>query len=350
METERHTSSDRKIRYAVVGLGRVAQSAVLPAFEHARENSALVALVSSDPEKRAALAKRYHVEHVAGYDELESVARSVDAVYVAVPNALHRDFAERAAAAGLHVLCEKPMATTVEDCEAMIAAARACGVRLMIGYRLHFEPAQLRAFERVWSGEIGAPVAFSSVFSHAVRQGDVRTRADLGGGALFDMGVDCIHAARRLFRDEPLTVQALQLEGAGGVDEVTVAVLGFAGGRVAQITCHQGAADVSELRIVGTRGDVRLEPAYDPARRVEAHVTVAGATDTRTSRRDPLAAQIVHFSDAILRGEDPEPAGEEGLCDVRVIQAIRVSARSARPVRLAPWEHAQRPARERAWA
>lgn len=171
-----------RVRYVVVGAGNIAQVAVLPAFAHARENSELVAIASDDPEKREALGKKYGTA-TGTYPELESLIESsaADAVYIAVPNTRHREFAERAAKAGVHVLCEKPMAMTSGDCHAMIEACDAAGVRLMVGYRLHFEETNLRAVEIIRSGVLGEPRFFSAVFSQQVRLGDIRTRANTGG-------------------------------------------------------------------------------------------------------------------------------------------------------------------------
>lgn len=196
------TSEAKRVRYAVVGLGNIAQVAVLPAFARARENSELVALVSADEAKRRVLAERYGVPVTGPYEELEQVIddAAVDAVCVALPNSLHREITGRAARAGAHVLCEKPMATTVEDCQAMCRSTGTAGFKLMIAYRLHFEEANLRAIRRIRSGEIGEPRIFSSVVSRQVRPGDIRTRDDLGGGALFDAGIDCLNAARYLSR------------------------------------------------------------------------------------------------------------------------------------------------------
>jgi glucose-fructose oxidoreductase len=129
----------RKIRYAVVGLGYISQVAILPAFVHARENSELAALVSGDPGKRKALAKRYRVPRTYTYEEYaDCLASGIGAVYIALPNSLHREYTENAARAGIHVLCEKPMAVTEADCQSMIDAATKGNIKLMIAYRLHF--------------------------------------------------------------------------------------------------------------------------------------------------------------------------------------------------------------------
>ncbi len=140
-----------KIRYAVVGLGYIAQIAVLPAFAHAGKNSELTALVSDDPLKLKRLGRKYNVTSTYSYDQYDACLKSgeIDAVYIALPNNMHREYTERAARAGVHVLCEKPMAVTVRECEAMIEATEQNRVKLMIAYRLHFEEANLKAAEIV---------------------------------------------------------------------------------------------------------------------------------------------------------------------------------------------------------
>src|SRR5438477_2415888 len=147
----RRTTPTRKIRYAVVGLGHIAQVAVLPAFKNSK-NSELVAIVSGESEKREKLGKKYRLEHVYSYEDYDRALSEVDAVYIALPNHLHREYAVRAAQAGVHVLCEKPMAVTEDDWRAMIDAADENGVKLMIDYRLHFEAGNLEAMRLSKSG------------------------------------------------------------------------------------------------------------------------------------------------------------------------------------------------------
>jgi predicted dehydrogenase len=352
MDHKRHADSHStpKIRYAVIGLGNIAQVAVLPAFEHAKENSELVALISSDPEKLRALGKRYDVELTGSYDDVPSLLSRglIDAAYIALPNSEHRKMTEIVAERGVHVLCEKPMAMTVGDCEAMIQATDEHGVKLMIAYRLHFEKANMTAVERIRHGTIGEPVFFSSVFGHRVRQGDIRTRDDLGGGALFDMGVYCVNAARYVFRAEPEEVFATQLFGTderfSDVDATTTAVLRFPEQRVAQFTASQSCADVAEFRVVGSKGDVRLDPAYEYAGPRKEYLTVEGNTKQTThSKSDQFAPEIVYFSQCILDDVDPEPSGEEGLADIRILEAISQSARTGKLVKLPFFARRQRP-------
>ena len=226
----------RQIRYAVVGCGHIAQVAVLPGFANARRNSTLAALVSGDVVKRKALSEKYGVETTYSYEEYAECLKQADAVYIALPNSMHCEYAVRAARAGVHVLVEKPMAVTEEECEEMNRAAREAGVQLMVAYRLHFERANLEAGEIARSGRIGEPRVFNSTFCTPVVPGNIRVKKDLGGGVLYDIGIYCINAARALFRDEPHEVEALTSGALDEVEESVSAVLRFSGGNARAIT------------------------------------------------------------------------------------------------------------------
>jgi len=337
--------TDRKVRYAVLGAGNIAQMAVLPAFKHAKETSELVAIISGDPEKQRELGEKYDAQLTGSYEDIEDVlkAGAIDAVYIATPNSLHKAHALRAAAAGAHVLCEKPLATSVEDGEAIAAACQDAGVKLMVAYRLHFEEATLKAIELVKAGKLGDPRIFESVFSHVVRPGDIRDRPETGGGAMLDLGVYCVNAARNLFRDEPVLAFATAQES-NGVDQTTTAILQFPHGRVAHFSVSNQTAGVSTYRISGTDGDLRVEPAYEYFGELKHHLTVDGKLSTQTfGKRDQFAPELEYFSRCILEDLTPEPDAEEGLNDIRVIEAILESAASGKPVPLEPRQRAKRP-------
>src|SRR5256885_1830541 len=191
------------IGYAVVGLGHIAQTAVLPAFVNAR-NARLAALVSDDKKKREKLSRKYGAPAYS-YDEYDECLRrdDVDAVYIALPNTMHAEYTVRAAELGAHVLCEKPMATSEADCRRMMSACEEAGVKLMIAYRLHLQPANLEAVRVVKSGKIGEPRFFSSDFSYQVNAGNIRTQRETGGGPILDIRIYCVNAARHLVRNEP---------------------------------------------------------------------------------------------------------------------------------------------------
>jgi predicted dehydrogenase len=334
-------SSKNKVRYAVVGLGHIAQAAVLPAFKNA-DNSELFAIVSGDLDKLKTVGKQYSLEHLYCYKDYGRVLSNVDAVYIALPNHLHREYAVRAAAAGVHVLCEKPMAVTQEECRAMIKAAEQNDVKLMIAYRLHFEAGNLEAIEIAKSGRLGDLRFFTSEFSQQVAEENVRVSetAQKGGGSVYDMGVYCINAARYLFQSEPIEVSAVSARKGDDdrflrVEEMASVTLRFPDERLASFTCSFGAAHVGRYSLFGTKGVLRADPAYGYAMPIEHEIEIGGKTKKKTfPKRDQFAAELVYFSDCILTDKDPEPSGYEGLLDVKVIEAIYESVRTGKAVRL----------------
>lgn len=349
----RRNSRD-KIRYAVVGLGHIAQVAVLPAFK-STSNSELFALVSSDPEKLNKLGKKYALEHLYSYQDYSRVLSNVDAVFIALPNHMHREYAVRAVAAGVHVLCEKPMAPTAVDCQAMIDAAEQNGAKLMIGYRLHFEAGNLEAIRLANSGKLGDIRFFTSEFAQQIADGNVRATepATRGGGPLFDMGVYCINAARYLFRAEPIEVTAIADRKPENrfikVQEMFSVAMRFPEQRLANFTCSFGAADVSRYTLVGSKGSLRADPAYEYAEGIKFEVTIGEKTKKKSfPKRDQFAAEIDYFSDCIVKNKEPEPSGREGLADVRVIEAIYESVRTRRTVPVRGVSHEKSPMHHRA--
>jgi glucose-fructose oxidoreductase len=342
----KHTRVPRAkpVRFAVVGLGHIAQVAVLPAFAHTGPRARLQAIVSGDPEKLRDVGDRYDVAARGGYEDLDRLLAECDAVYIATPNSAHASHAARAARAGVHVLCEKPLASTTADATAMIAACRDAGVLLMTAYRLHFDPLAVEALSRLRAGDIGEVKYFASSFSMTVKPGNIRTRPDLGGGTLFDLGVYCINAARTTLDGEPSRVFARAAPGgrAGlpGIDEMTSALLEFDNGCQATFTTSFAAADVSSFRVVGTEGDLVMQPAYEYVEPLEYTLTSGGRPLHRKGRRrDQFAAEILYFADCIRQGRAPEPSGEEGARDVRVVEALYESAQRDAPVDLPPEGH-----------
>ncbi|MDI9638025.1 Gfo/Idh/MocA family oxidoreductase [Geitlerinema splendidum] len=356
--TSSHSSStngDRKIRYAVVGLGWFAQEAAMPAFAEA-ENSELVALVSDDSTKLKELSQKYGINRTYSYEEYEDCLTSgeVDAVYIALPNHRHCEYTVRAAKQAIHVLCEKPMAVTEDECEQMIQACNDNDVKLAIAYRLHLEPANMQAVEIVRSGKIGEPRIFNSVFTQQVtEEGNIRLRDVTGGGTLNDIGIYCINAARYLFQDEPIEVYAVAANKGeqrfAEVEEMSSAILRFPDERLATFTVSFGAAKVSTYQIVGTKGDLRVDPAYAWHGELKHYLTIDGETQEQSfPPHSQLAAEFTYFSDCILNNTDPEPSGMEGLNDVRIIRALYQSIEQGQPVPLEPLDYHQRPTKDNA--
>ena len=346
----------KKIRYAVVGLGHISQAALLPAFKNVK-NSELVALVSDDDEKRKELAKRYRLDPAStySYEEYEQCLNSgdIDAVYIGLPNHLHREYTVQAARAGVHVLCEKPMAVNEKECKEMIAASEESGTKLMIAYRLHFEEANLEAMKIATSGKLGDLRIFSAIFSQQIAEDNVRATEpeSRGGGSLFDMGVYCINAARYIFRDEPIEVLAANANN-GEIRfrqnaEMTMAILRFPAERLAVFTSSFGAMKTSEYSVVGTNGRLRLSPAFDYSLPLAYELVIGEKKPARKkfAKHDQFGAEVEYFSDCILRDRQPEPSGIEGLADIRIVEAILESAANRKPVQIQASERHARPSK-----
>jgi glucose-fructose oxidoreductase len=334
------SESSVKIRYAAVGMGWFAQESVLPSFKNAKENSVLAAIVSGDAKKRDELSAKYGVE-AFDYESYESLLASgrIDAVYIVVPNSEHARFAIPAARHGIHVLCEKPLAGTVEDAAAITEACNAAGVKLMTAYRLHFEEGNLSVVDLVRKGEIGDPRIFDSVFTMQVREDNARLKSSLHGGPLRDIGIYCINAARYLFQAEPFEVTATHVSSSdprfNEVPEITSATLRFPGGRIAQFVCGFGESNVNYYRITGSTASIRMEPAYSHDATIIRYVSKEGTTEeAKFKARDQIGPEIVYFSQCIIENRPPEPAGAEGVIDLEIIEAIDRSAQERRPVSL----------------
>ncbi|MEO6202106.1 MAG: Gfo/Idh/MocA family oxidoreductase [Nitrospirales bacterium] len=320
----------------------MAQVAVLPAFAHAKKNSELAAFISDDSKKLKQLGRKYGITGLYSYDQYEECLEreKIDAVYIALPNHLHCEYTVRAAKSGVHVLREKPMALSDKECEAMIRTADHHGIKLMVAYRLHFEEANLRAIQLVQSGKIGEPRYFQSAFSLPVKdKNNIRLREETGGGTLWDIGIYCLNASRNLFHAEPIEVFATTVgQGRGRfeeVEEMSAVTLRFPDNRLGSFICSFGAADVSEFRIVGTKGQLRVTSAYEYVEPITHYLTVNGKEKKHVfSKRDQFAPQLLKFSDAIVNNTVPEPAGDEGLHDVRIIEALYRSAEIGQPVSL----------------
>ena len=342
------------VRFAVIGQGHFAQSAVLPAFEHA-DGCQLQALFSDDETKLRTLKRKYQVAAALGYGQyIEYLASGeVDAVYIALPNDMHAEYAIHAARAGVHVLCEKPLAVDAEEARRIVEACEENRVKLMVAYRLHFEAANLEAIERVNRGEIGRPRFVSTAFSMQVREGDIRTQREHGGGPLLDLGIYCVNGARNLFRAEPVSAAALSAKTETDprfeeIDEQVSAVLRFPDERLAQLTCGFGAYDCSTLRVVGDKGSLRLEPAFDHSTDLVLHTDIKGKKPSRKvfKQRDQIAAELVAFARCVRDDEQPEPSGEEGVADLRVLDAIQRSLDSGRAEAVEGVRRTQRPSKK----
>jgi predicted dehydrogenase len=339
----------RKVRYAVVSLGDIAQEALLPGVAHTG-NSEVTAFVTGDPEKARELGKRYGVDHCYGYDDYERLLGSgeIDAVYIASPNWRHAEFAIPALKAGIHVLCEKPLDVSSEKGRAIAEAAAASSAKLMVAYRLHFEPATLDAIRRIRAGELGDLVAFTSCFGQMVDPANHRATNGELAGPLLDMAPYPINATRYLFGEEPLEVAAAVASrhpefGLGDMDDTVAVTLRFPSNRLAQFTVSYVTNGVDSLIVAGTKGSIHMSPAYGYHASLEQN-RIVGSKKTHQSYKhtDQFGGELRYFSDCILHDRDPEPDGEEGLADLRVVDGIREAIRTGRAVTLPPFLRTRR--------
>jgi predicted dehydrogenase len=340
----------RKIRFALVGLGHIAQVAIIPGFKQTK-HAELVALVSGDARKRGRLGKELSISRIYSYEEFDRCLAdpTVDAVFIALPNDLHCEYVIRAAAAGKHIICEKPLANAADEAREMIRSAAIHGVELMTAYRLHHEPAHLATLELIRSGKLGEARYFTSSFSYQVTDpGNIRLQSRRGGGPMLDIGIYCINAARQFFGAEPVEVSAFFARTRDRrfeeVEESATVMLRFPQGRLASFAVSFGASSVSRCLWVGTKGSVALEPAFEYAEALRQIVVIDDKPKEKTfPHTDQFGGEIDAFSRCLLEDRPIEPSGEEGLADLRIIDAIFASARTGQTVRLKPFSRSLRP-------
>jgi len=326
----------RKIGYAVIGLGRIA-SHFMPGAR-ATDNSQVTALVSGHREKAERLAAEYGIppSSIYNYDNFDQIAYNptVDAVYVALPNSMHAEYTIRAARAGKHVLCEKPMATSVADCQAMIAACKAANVKLMIAYRCHYEPTNLRAIKLIREGAIGQVQSIVSPFGFNIAPGEWRlSRRMAGGGPLFDVGIYSLNACRYLTGEEPEHISAVAstLDRDGrfyDVEENVAWTMKFPSGAVASCSTTYGANMEGYYKVYGSKGWLQVDQAF-VYQGLRLRADFSGTQlDEVNPARDPshFMAETAHFSRSIQNDEESRTPGEEGLRDMRYIAEIYRSA------------------------
>jgi predicted dehydrogenase len=332
----------RRLGYALVGLGKLSGGQLAPALQttaHCR----LTGLVSGHPEKARQWAQQYGVpeKNVYDYDNFDSIKDNpdIDIVYVVLPNSMHAEFTIRAAKAGKHVLCEKPMAVTVNECDEMIAACRAAGQKLAIAYRLHFEPYNLEmarlAREKVFGGlkVVEATVGFAIGDPTQWRL----RKALAGGGSLVDLGIYALQAARCISGEEPIAVSAQQgLTDSVKFREVEESILfdlRFPSGVVA--TCASSyATTLNRYRAGAERGWFELAPAMSYHGIRGRSSGPGGLTEMQFPDVDQFAAEMDDFAECILSDRPTSVPGEEGRRDVRIITAIYEAAASGKTVAL----------------
>jgi predicted dehydrogenase len=342
-----------KVGFAVVGLGNIAQTAVLPAF-HRSHRARLVALLSGDKKKASRLAREFSADSAYSYEEYATCLAdpNVNAVYIATPQGEHEPFAVEAAAAGKHVLCEKPLAATIDQALRMIAACRKHGVLLMTAYRKFFEPSTVYLKKLIRDQALGRidviHTAFSELNGTATSPAWLRNAKLAGGGPLMDLGVYCVNTSRWLVDEDPVAVSAQSWKHDASrfreVEEGVAFRMNFASGLVVQGSSTYSSVMSSFLSVQGSKGWALLAPAFtfEHARNLVGNAS--GRSIHRTFKIvDEFAPQLDAFAAAIQTGTAVEADGIQGLRDLSIIAAIYEAARTQTTVRV-KYDHSERSA------
>lgn len=333
------SASDKKFRWCIVGLGRISMDHFMPAVELSKSGK-ITALVSGHREKAEKQAAQYNVPSpsIYSYENYDEIAQNkdIDAVYIALPNSMHAEYTIRAAKAGKHVLCEKPMATSVADCKAMIEACRKHNVKLMIAYRCQYNPLHVKAIELIRSGQIGQLQIVESAFGFPIQPGEWRLNKKMaGGGPLMDVGIYSLNACRYLTCEEPGDIKAnsstIDHDGRfAEVEENDGWTMKFPSGILASCTTTYGGdtGGGGFFKVHGSKGWIAMEPAFPyEGKHLTAH-TASGDIDEPEPDKDPwdFVRQADHLAECAWQNKEPKTPGEEGLRDISLMSQIYVAA------------------------
>ena len=340
-----------KVGFAVVGLGGYAMGQILPNFKNTKHCKP-VALVTGEPDaKGKKVAEQYGIDpaKVCNYEQMVERLKgdeAIQVVYVITPTGLHLDHALAGFAAGKHVLCEKPMATDEHECDRMIAAAKDAGKRLMIGYRVQYDPYNLRAIEWARNKKFG-PVRHVDAQISFNTGGELTWRNDPklngGGGPLMDLGIYSLQAARYITGEEPTSLTATVYRPEDdkrfppGVESRVAWTFQFPGGATATCGTAWDMAGQNFYRVVCAKGTYELEPATSYGGRRMFTLNGQGRRDEVTDLPDnpnQFAAMLDHMAECVMQDKQPKTPGEEGRRDVFLMKRIYDAGRTGGAVKL----------------
>lgn len=319
----------RKIRWGVLSTSNIGRVAVIPAIQQST-NGELVAVASRDPQKASAFTAKLGIPANFGSYEALLSSKDVDAVYVPLPNSLHREWTIKAAEAKKHVLCEKPLAMNAAECKDMDDAARRNQVKLMEAFMYRFHPQTQKVLDLVRSGAIGDLRLIHSAFTFRVTNpGNIRLQPQLGGGSLMDVGSYCVNISRTIAGQEPVEVQAYANWSSTGVDDQMLCNLRFPNGLLAQFDCSLILNRREFYQLVGTEGTIDVPVAFLPDTDQTTVRLQKGANETlhQIPGVDEYRLMVEHFANCILNDEPPRYPPAEAAANMRVIDALYRSAR-----------------------
>ncbi len=321
---------DRTLRWGVISTANIGRAAVNPAIQ-ASANGELVAVASRDGSRARAFADQWGIPRSHATYEALLEDDAVDAVYIPLPNSLHRAWTIRAAEAGKHVLCEKPLALNASECREMGAAAREHGVKLMEAFMYRFHPRTERVVEMARSGALGKLEMVRSAFTFRLNRPDnIRLDPELGGGSLMDVGCYCVNVIRTSTGAEPVEVQAVSTPAPSGVDARMVGTLRFADGLFAPFDSALTMERREVYEVAGTDAWLQVPDAFLPG---EADVSFfehrrgGDVVEHQVPGADEYRLMVEHFADCVLNDREPRYGADEAAASMRVIEALYESAR-----------------------
>jgi D-xylose 1-dehydrogenase (NADP+, D-xylono-1,5-lactone-forming) len=324
----------RKVRWGVISTADIAQTQVIPAI--LRSEQAKIVAIASRGEKASAVAEKFSIPYYyESYEEL-LINQEVEAVYIPLPNHLHKQWVVEAAKYGKHILVEKPAALTAEETQEMVRVCQENNVKFMEAFMYQFHPQHQRVKELIASDEIGEIKYMRASFSFFLeeRKENIRMNKEMGGGSIYDVGCYCIHAIRNLLESEPVTVKAFaELDPQTGIDLSAIVYMKLENGINCVFDCSFDMSFRQEYEIVGTKGRITVPHAYRPD--VVGHDTVihiGGRSEIVPG--DQYKLQIDHFSKAILEDFQPSFSVENTLQNMRVIDACYESIEKGQEITL----------------
>lgn len=329
----------KTVRWGILGNAGIARKALIPAIKEA-SHAELTGIASQSGKEREAAEEFGFEKH---YDSYEALLEDpgIDAVYIPLPNALHAEWTKKAAAAGKHVLCEKPAALTAEEAKEMIEACETNGVLFMEAFMYQFHPQHDRVKAIIASGEIGQVKLLRSRFSFQLHDGEnVRLNPELGGGALYDVGCYCIHSSRYLLNEEPIQAYAqANKDPKYKVDMTTSGLLTFPGAVQALFDCSFETSAQEHYEVIGDKGTIRVQGPFRPDKNSDGKGRIVVTTENGETKEERVAGeayilQVEHFSRCVLDGTAPKYSGEQTLRNMKVIDACYQSIRTGEAVKL----------------
>jgi len=325
-----------RVNWGILGTASIARRRFVPAMGLAKKAS-LVAIASREEEKARAFARDFGIPRAYGGYEALLADPDIQVVYIPLPNHLHREWTIRAARAGKHVLCEKPIAVTAGEAREMVDACRAAGVLLMEGFMYRFHPRTRKIKELICGGALGEPIVIHLSQGFRVKsEEDIRIRSGRAGGALLDVGCYCVNMSRYLYGAEPRAVFA-SARMIGGCDSSFFGFLEFPEGRVSLFDASLEASYKQRLQVSGSDGTLLAEKPFVPGR-VGMGITIlrqeTGPEHFRVRGVEQFALEIDHFSSCVLSGREPYLDPEDSIANMRVIDALRESSLTGRRIEI----------------